>query len=362
MTNAKHRGDRSHARRSSASVGTADRPQSTELKPIEDAAALAMLRELPAERLVATLEMMWRIRAFEEKVEELYSLGRVHGTMHLSIGQEAVPAGWSLALREDDYLLSHHRGHGHAMGKGAQADRMMAELLGRQTGYGRGRGGSMHIADVSKANLGANGIVGGGIPIAAGLGLAIHMRRGSNLVLSIFGDGAANQGGFHEGLNLASIWKLPVLFLCENNQYAMSMASELAMKVTVAEHASAYGMPGVRVDGNDVVAVMSAVREAAESIRAGGGPWLIEALTYRYRGHSKSDRNLYRTRDEIAEWRDRDPIPRFATRLEAAGIIGADEAAAAEKRAREEIEAAVAWAETQPEPRCEDLLEGVYAE
>jgi TPP-dependent pyruvate/acetoin dehydrogenase alpha subunit len=325
--------------------------------------AAAALLALPRERLVETLQLMWRIRAFEEKVEELYSLGRVHGTMHLSIGQEAVPAGWSLVLRDDDYLLSHHRGHGHAMAKGAKADRMMAELLGRQTGYGRGRGGSMHIADVSRGNLGANGIVGGGIPIASGLGLAVLLEKSSKVVLSVFGDGAVNQGGFHEALNLASIWDLPVLFLCENNQYAMSLPVSRGMKVTAAGHAAAYDMPSRRVDGNDVAAVREAVAEAADAIRGGSGPWLVEAVTYRYRGHSKSDRNLYRTREEIADWRSHhDAIVRFAALLAEGGVIDAEGSAAAERLAREEIEAAVAWAETQPEPQCEDVLEGVYAE
>jgi pyruvate dehydrogenase E1 component alpha subunit len=358
MTSTKRDGD---GRGKAAPAAVVDHAASAIPNPPDTEAATAALREVPVERVTATLELMWRIRAFEEKVEELYGLGRVHGTMHLSIGQEAVPAGWSLALREDDYLLSHHRGHGHAMAKGAQADRMMAELLGRQTGYGRGRGGSMHIADVSRANLGANGIVGGGIPIASGLGLAVKMQGGSQIVLSAFGDGAVNQGGFHESLNLASIWELPVLFLCENNQYAMSLPAEQGMKRTPADHASAYAMPSARVDGNDVVAVMTAVREAAEAIRGGSGPWLVECVTYRYRGHSKSDRNLYRTREEIAEWRERDPIPRFAARLAEAGLVDAETAAAAAQRARAEIEAAVTWAEGQPEPRCEDLLEGVYA-
>lgn len=322
----------------------------------------ALLR-LPRERLVGTLRLMWRIRAFEEKVEELYGLGRVHGTMHLSIGQEAIPAGWALVLDPDDYLLSHHRGHGHAMAKGAQPDRMMAELLGRQTGYGRGRGGSMHIADVSRGNLGANGIVGGGIPIAVGLGLAVQMTRSSRLVLSVFGDGAVNQGAFHEAVNLASIWNLPVLFLCENNQYAMSLPVARSMRVTPAGHAVAYGIPARRVDGNDVAAVYGAVAEAAGAIRAGNGPWLIEAVTYRYRGHSKSDRQLYRTRDEVAEWRSRrDPITRFATLLQEADILDPAGCAAVERDAREEIEAAVRWAETQPEPTCDELLDGVYAE
>lgn len=323
----------------------------------------AALLSLPHERLIDTLRLMWRIRAFEEKVEELYGLGRVHGTMHLSIGQEAIPAGWALVLEPDDYLLSHHRGHGHAMAKGAQPDRMMAELLGRQTGYGRGRGGSMHIADVSRGNLGANGIVGGGIPIAAGLGLAVQMTRSRRLVLCVFGDGAVNQGGFHEALNLASIWSLPVLFLCENNQYAMSLPVERGMRVTPAGHAVAYDMPARRVDGNDVAAVYGAVSEAAASIRAGHGPWLVEAVTYRYRGHSKSDRQLYRTREEVAEWRrQRDPITRFSSFLQESNVLDAAGCSAVEQRAREEIEAAVRWAEAQPEPSCDELLEGVYAE
>lgn len=319
------------------------------------------LYSLPRERLVATLELMWRIRALEEKIEELYSLGRVHGTMHLSIGQEAVPGGWSLALRDDDYLVSHHRGHGHALAKGAAPQPMMAELLAKETGYGRGRGGSMHIADVSKYNVGANGIVGGGIPITSGVGLAIQLRKSDQLVLGVFGDGANNEGTFHESINLASVWNLPCLFLCENNQYGMSMPIEKAMNVTVAERGAAYGIPGVRVDGNDVAAVYGAVKDAVDHIRGGGGPYLVEAVTYRYRGHSKSDRNLYRTRAEIDEWRAKDPIGRFAAALEERGIITSADDDAAHQKARDEINAAVAWAEQQPDPRVEDLLEGVYA-
>ncbi len=337
----------------------------TERSPRGSTAARAgtdpAISALPRERLVATLELMWRIRAVEEKIEELYSMGRVHGTMHLSIGQEAVPAGWSLALRDDDYLVSHHRGHGHALAKGADPEPMMAELLGKETGYGRGRGGSMHIADVSKNNVGANGIVGGGIPIATGVGLAIKLRGTDQLVLGVFGDGANNEGTFHESLNMAAVWDLPVLFLCENNQYGMSMPIEKAMNVTVADRAAAYGMPGVRVDGNDVVAVYEAVKAAVDHIRAGKGPYLVEALTYRYRGHSKSDRNLYRTRAEIDEWRAKDPIGRYAAALEAMGITSPADDDAAHQKARDQINAAVARAETQPDPRVEDLLEGVYA-
>ena len=316
---------------------------------------------LPRERLVATLELMWRIRALEEKIEELYSMGRVHGTMHLSIGQEAVPGGWSLALRDDDYLVSHHRGHGHALAKGALPEPMMAELLAKETGYGRGRGGSMHIADMSRNNVGANGIVGGGIPIATGVGLAIKLRGTDQLVLGVFGDGANNEGTFHESLNMASVWDLPCLFLCENNQYGMSMPIEKAMNTTVAERAMSYGIPGVRVDGNDVGAVYTAVKTAVDHIRGGGGPYLVEAVTYRYRGHSKSDRNLYRTRAEIDEWRAKDPIGRFAAALEDRGIITQADDDAAHQKARDQINAAVDAAEQHPDPRVEDLLEGVYA-
>ncbi|MGH7904909.1 MAG: thiamine pyrophosphate-dependent dehydrogenase E1 component subunit alpha, partial [Candidatus Dormibacteraceae bacterium] len=329
----------------------------------EAAAPLAStaIFEQGADRLLAALALMRRIRRFEEKVEELYGLGQVHGTMHLSIGQEAVAAGWSLALREDDYLLSHHRGHGHCLAKGAEARLMMAELLGREAGYCRGRGGSMHIADVSRRNLGANGIVGGGIPIATGVALSVALRGGAEVVLSIFGEGAVNEGAFHEAVNLAAIWNLPVIFLCENNQYAMSMPAPRSMRVGVAERAAGYGIPGHRVDGNDVSAVYEAVEQAAASCREGGGPWLVEALTYRHRGHSKSDRSLYRTRQEVDEWRRRDPVRRFEAALIERGICRAEDRAALEAMIAEEIEAAVAEAQGYPEPHREDLLQGVYA-
>lgn len=321
----------------------------------------AELFALAPDVLLGALSLMWRIRKFEEKVEELYSLGRVHGTMHLSIGQEAIPTGWSLVLRDDDYMLSHHRGHGHCMAKGADSSRMMAELLGKESGYCRGRGGSMHIADVGRNNLGANGIVGGGVPIATGLGLSIHLQNSSSLVLSVFGDGAVNEGAFHEAVNLAAIWDLPVIFVCENNQYAMSMAASRSAKVGVAERAAAYGIPGVRVDGNDVSEVFAAVRRAAAHVREGHGPWLIEAVTYRYRGHSKSDRNLYRTREEIDTWRERDPIQRFQRQLVERGLTSDAELAEISEHASREIDSAVTQAEAEPDPRREDLLEGIYA-
>jgi TPP-dependent pyruvate/acetoin dehydrogenase alpha subunit len=317
--------------------------------------------ELGRDRLLETLALMWRNRFFEEEAEELYNVGKVHGTFHLSIGQEAVPGGWSLALEPNDYLLSHHRGHGHCMAKGAEVKPMFAELMGKETGYCRGRGGSMHIADVSRRNLGANGIVGGGIPLAVGLGLSIQMKTGRDLVLSIFGDGAANQGSFHEALNLAAFWNVPVIFLCENNQYAMSMAQSRAMRVTIAERAKAYGIPGVRIDGNDISVVYAVMAEVTRAVRDGKGPHLVEAVTYRHRGHSRSDRNLYRTKAEIEQWRQHDPIGRLERALIMRQMASEEELAAIREEAQRQVLEAARQAENDPEPRCEDLLEGIYA-
>jgi pyruvate dehydrogenase E1 component alpha subunit len=319
--------------------------------------------DLPRERLIEWLYQMHLIRAFEETVEQLYAAGKMHGTMHLSIGQEAVAVGAIAALRPDDYITSTHRGHGHAIAKGQDLRAMLAELLGKETGVCRGRGGSMHLADLERGNLGANGIVAGGIPIAVGAGLSIRMQGQDRVVLCFFGDGAANHGNFHEGLNMAAIWRLPVVFLCENNQYAMSMAVRRAMAVPrVADRAVAYGIPGETVDGMDVVAVYRAVRAAVERARRGEGPTLIEAITYRYRGHSKSDRQVYRTKDEVQAWMARDPIVRLREALIARGWLSEAEAAALEERAREAVAEALRAAEGDPEPEVAQLTEGVYAE
>jgi len=221
------------------------------------------------ERLISMLHTMLLIRAFEEKADELFALGRVHGTMHLSLGQEAVATGVCAALRPDDYILSTHRGHGHCLAKGADAGLMMAEFLGKETGYCRGRGGSMHIADVSGGNLGANGIVAGGLPIATGVGLSIQVRETGQVCVAFFGDGAANEGAFHESVNLASIWRLPVVFVCENNQYAMSMPVRKSMRIErISERAAAYGIPGLTVDGTDVLDVYEATEAAAIRLRS----------------------------------------------------------------------------------------------
>jgi len=321
-----------------------------------------MVEALPAERLRAMLRTMLLIRAFEEKAEELYGAGLVHGTMHLSIGQEAVAVGICEALRPDDYILSTHRGHGHCLAKGADVRRMMAEFLGKETGYCRGRGGSMHIADLESGNLGANGIVAGGLPIAAGVGLSIQIRRTGQVCVAFFGDGAANEGAFHESLNLASIWELPVVFVCENNQYAMSMPVRQSMRVErIADRACAYGIPGRTVDGMDVLAVFAAAQEAVARARQGHGPTLLECVTYRYRGHSKSDRQRYRSREEVQRWRARDPIEQLRRLLESSGVFGGGEYERLVREVREQVEEAVRFAEASPEPDPAALLEAVYA-
>ncbi|MFO7663358.1 MAG: thiamine pyrophosphate-dependent dehydrogenase E1 component subunit alpha [Chloroflexota bacterium] len=319
---------------------------------------LGSLSGISLERVHEMLQTMMLIRAFEEKALELYSLGRVHGTMHLSIGQEATAVGANFALTNNDYLLNTHRGHGHVLAWGSDVNRMMAEFLGRETGYCRGRGGSMHIADVEANNLGANGIVGGGLPISIGVGLSIKFRRTDQVCLVVFGDGAANEGAFHETLNMASIWDLPVIYLCENNQYAMSMPVKRAFNIErISQRACAYGIAGVTVDGNDVAAVYQAVREAKARAEAGEGPTLIEALTYRWKGHSKSDREAYRTRDEVREWQQRDPISRLVAQLG----LSEDEVSATQAKIQVRIDAAVEFAENSPEPELSSILEGVYA-
>lgn len=314
------------------------------------------------DRARAALVTMWTIRRFEEAVDELFARGLMHGTMHLSIGQEASATGACLALRDDDLITSTHRGHGHCIAKGADLERMMAELLAKQTGYCRGRGGSMHIADVAKGNLGANGIVAGGIPIAAGAALAQKLAGRDRVVLSFFGDGAANEGAFHEAVNLAAVWDLPVVFFCENNHYGMSMSTERAFKIErIAERAAAYGIPGVTVDGNDLQQVYDEASAAVERARNGSGPSLIESVTYRWKGHSKSDKNLYRTKEEIDEWKARDPIGRFETSVEDAGSLDQSEIEEARAAARDAVREAIRKANAAPPARPDELVDAVYA-
>ena len=311
--------------------------------------------------LASALSRMNVIRKFEEVAEASYMRGLVHGTMHLSIGQEASAVGAVLPLRPDDYILSTHRGHGHCIAKGADPSRMLAEFFGKETGYCRGRGGSMHIADVEGGNLGANGIVAGGLPIAVGVGMSIKAQRQERVCVVFFGDGATNEGAFHEALNMASIWTLPIVFVCENNKYAMSMDIAQAMSVRdVADRAAAYAMPGTIVDGNDLFAVVAAADAAIARARAGDGPSLVECKTYRIRGHSKSDRNLYRTKDEIETWREADPILRLERELLASGSFDAAELAAIERTAQQ-IQAALEFAKASPTPDPAELTRDVYA-
>ncbi|MBV1704571.1 MAG: thiamine pyrophosphate-dependent dehydrogenase E1 component subunit alpha [Hyphomicrobiales bacterium] len=329
--------------------------------PVAVANRPAIYDRVGAGGLREALRRMHLIRRFEETAEDFYVRGKSYGTMHLSIGQEATAVGVCAALGDSDYVTSTHRGHGHCIAKGAEVGRMFAEFLGRETGYCRGRGGSMHIADPAKGNLGANGIVGGGIPIAVGAALSAKRLRTGAVVASFFGDGAKNEGAFHESLNIASLWKLPVLFVCENNQYGMSVAFARSTAVaSVADRAAAYSMPGVTVDGNDFAAVAAAAFEAADRARRGGGPTLVECKTYRTRGHSRSDRNRYRTKDEIEAWKARDPIERFERELSALGVATAADAASLREAVEREIADGVAFAEASPAPSTAELMRDVH--
>ncbi|SHO67362.1 pyruvate dehydrogenase E1 component alpha subunit [Pseudoxanthobacter soli DSM 19599] len=323
----------------------------------------AVYRRLSAAQLRDALYKMHLIRRFEEGAEQAYMRGLIHGTMHLSIGQEASAVGACTPLTDADYITSTHRGHGHCIGKGADVKRMFAEFFGKEDGYCRGRGGSMHIADPSKGNLGANGIVGGGIPIAVGAALSAKKRGTDNVVISFFGDGANNEGAFHEALNMASVWKLPVVFFCENNRYGMSTSTERSTAVpNIADRASAYAMPGVIVDGNRFADVATATFEAVDRARAGGGPTLIESKTYRIRGHSRSDRNRYRTKEEIESWQQRDPIALFEAELTEFGLLGADDIAAVHAGVETEIAEAIRFATESPAPSVSELTRFVYTE
>ena len=314
------------------------------------------------DELIEALRQMYLIRRFEEKAEECYMRGLIHGTMHLSIGQEASAVGACMSLTDSDKITSTHRGHGHCIAKGAEVSKMFAEFFGKETGYCRGRGGSMHIANVEKGNLGANGIVGGGIPIAVGAALAAKHLGTNAITVCFFGDGANNEGAFHEALNIASVWKLPVVFVCENNKYGMSTSTERSTAVKqIATRALAYDMPGDTVDGNDFSAVAEAVDRAVCRARGGDGPSLIESLTYRWRGHSRSDRNRYRTKQEIKAWQEKDPILRMSNMLTEHGILDSARIMEIESEVEQIIEAAITFAMESPDPVQADATKYVYA-
>jgi acetoin:2,6-dichlorophenolindophenol oxidoreductase subunit alpha len=313
------------------------------------------------QQLREALRRMHLIRRFEEMAEESYIRGLTHGTMHLSIGQEASAVGICMDLTDRDYITSTHRGHGHCIGKGAEVKYMFAEFFGKEEGYCRGRGGSMHIADVATGNLGANGIVGGGLPLATGAALAIKQRKGKDVAVCFFGDGANNEGAFHESLNIAAVWKLPVVYVCENNQYGMSVSTERSTAVKdVATRAIGYTMPGVIVDGNNIADVNEAMAVATARAQAGEGPSLIECKTYRTRGHSRSDRNRYRTKEEIEEWKLRDPIPMFEAELQGHGILSAADVEAVRAEVEKEVQDGFAFAQAGTAPSPDSVLRDVY--
>jgi TPP-dependent pyruvate/acetoin dehydrogenase alpha subunit len=312
--------------------------------------------------LLSMYASMVRVRLFEERARELFQQGRIPGFLHTSVGQEAVAVGVAAALRADDYVLSTHRGHGHLIAKGGSLRGLLAELYGKANGICHGKGGTMHIADVSVGYLGANGVLAAGCVVAPGVGLSIKQRKSDQVAVTFFGDGAANRGPFHEGINLAALWKLPVIFVCENNRWASSTAHALSTAGgSIAARAAGYGIPGEAVDGNDVLAVYDAVARAVERARRGEGPSLVEAHTIRWVGHFEGDAQAYRSRDEVAEGRQRDPIARLEGMLLERRLLDAAHVARIRASVATEIEDAVAHAEASPLPRGEDALTDLFA-
>ena len=319
---------------------------------------------LTTEKQLEMLRSMQTIRRFEERASDDYQAGAIYGVVHCYIGEEAVAVGVCSALNRDDQIISTHRGHGHCLAKGADLNRMMAELYGRQTGYCKGKGGSMHIADFSIGMLGANGIVAGGIPIVTGAGLAAQLEGKGRVAVSFFGDGASNAGPFHESINIAATWKLPMLYVCENNLYsAGTIAAETLALSDVAARAAGYGIPGVVVDGNDVMEVYEAAEAAVDRARAGQGPSLIECKTYRWRGHTeRPGQEDPRPKEEIEEWQQRDPINRFATSLMNHGILTEEAWQKMDAEILAAIEDAVKFSEESPFPEPEAAVEDIFAE
>jgi pyruvate dehydrogenase E1 component alpha subunit len=311
--------------------------------------------------LMKLLEGMLRIRKFESKAAECFLEGRINGNLHVCIGQESTIVGACSALNETDYITSTHRGHGHCIAKGAKTDRTLAELYGKETGYCQGRGGSMHVTRISAGVLGANGIVGGGIPIATGSALASKLNGDGAVTLAFFGDGAANQGCFHECANMAAAWKLPVVYLIENNRYAVSVeVSGVTNTASLSERAGAYGIPGITVDGTDVMSVYTAVREAVEYARQGKGPSVVECMTFRFLGHFVGDPAKYRSDTYLDEAQREDCIEKFKKKLLGGGATTQDEIDELEKQLDEEIERARMFAEESPFPDVSTVLDYNY--
>ncbi len=350
-----------------------ERPERARMGPSDEPGASRVEVVEPKEELRGYLKQMMQIRAFEEKVFELLARDVLKGASHVYAGQEAVAVGACSEIGPDDYITSTHRGHGHCLARGGSLDRMLAELCGKATGYCRGRGGSMHIADVKAGNLGATGIVGGNIPVGTGAGLACKMNGRKQVTICFFGDGASNNGVFHESLNLAGVWGLPVVYVCENNMYGMSVPFAKACAIeNVADRAPGYDMPGVIVDGMRVLEVKRAVRDGVERARKGDGPTLIEAKTYRFMGHmggkeifyGKGDekvKDTYRSSEEVEKWKLRDPITMFEAKLVESGAMTKEDAARFDEEIKTELDEAVAFAEQSPMPAPEEALEDLFA-
>lgn len=304
---------------------------------------------------------MVRAREFEEQLYYLFLSTPMPGTMHQATGQEAVAVGVASALNEDDYVTSNHRGHGHCIAKDVQLDVMMAEMFARRNGVCKGMGGSMHLCDFNRGMLGAFGIVGAGIPIATGAALSSVVRGTNQVAVSFFGDGAINEGVFHEALNMAALWKLPVVYVIENNQYALSMPNELVSAVTdLSTRGSSYGIPGQTIDGNNVTAIYKAAKKAVDSARAGKGPFLLECITYRMRGHARFEPASYRNKEEVAQWEKFDPIQRFKHALLEEGKLTETDLSAIDEQVEKEIEQAVAFAEAGEHVGAQDYLQYIY--
>jgi pyruvate dehydrogenase E1 component alpha subunit len=316
----------------------------------------------PKEQLLEMYKQMVMIRRFEETANELYMQGKIPSTLHLYIGQEAVAVGVSAALKVDDYVLSTHRPHGHSLAKGVSPGSIMAELFGKRTGSCKGKGGSMHVGDMKVGVLPAIAIVGGNAPLAAGAALAFKLQKSGRVAVCYFGDGAANEGAWHESMNAAAIWNLPVIFVCENNLYGASTPFKTVYKIdNVAQRAPAYGMPGVVVDGNDVIAIFEAAHTAVENARHGNGPTLIECMTYRQCGHSRSDPRTYRSKEEEEAWKLRDPIVKLRRHILEDGISIETQLVVLEQDVENEIKDAITFAESSPEPLPEDVYTDVFA-
>jgi pyruvate dehydrogenase E1 component alpha subunit len=319
--------------------------------------------DISKEKMVEMYTIMNRIRMFEMRVSELFAAGKIPGFVHLYAGEEAVATGVCSNLRISDFITSTHRGHGHLIAKGGDVKFMMAEVLGKRTGYCKGKGGSMHIADRDLGILGANGIVGAGPPLAAGAALACQYQDTDNVAVCFFGDGASNQGTTHEAMNLATCWKLPVVFVAENNMYGISSCTINSMCVpNIADRAGAYDMPGIVLDGNDVMAVYEAAGEAIKRARAGQGPSLIECKTYRHRGHFEGDPCVYRSKEELDEWKEKDPIPRFESKLLELGVLTPEKTKEIKGSIQAQIAEAESFGESSPYPDPSEITFDLYTE